>query len=316
MATPSPSHGHVEEHPHGELIPYIVKSRPDTGLYNGKLGIWLFLASEVMLFGGLFSAYIFLRLGAEHWPYHDVLQIWPGLVNTAVLIFSSITMVLSWAAVKRRKMGEYYMWMWITIGCAFIFLGIKTYEYYGKFTHYGVHIKHASFAKYKGALEHEHAKVKEWVSSASFEITGHIHGVDDPNKSYIEFVTDPDTGGHGHGHAAHPPAADAHAPAKGGGGAGGHGNAIKIERSDILRYGVFYPKYNTFFAIYFVITGLHALHIIGGICVLTFFALPIGSAAIYKENPEWLANRIETTGLFWHFVDLVWIFLFPVFYLL
>ena len=49
-------------------IPYTVKNRPDTGLYNGKLGIWLFLASEVMLFGGLFSAYIFLRTGVESWP--------------------------------------------------------------------------------------------------------------------------------------------------------------------------------------------------------------------------------------------------------
>ena len=49
-------------------IPYTVKDRPDTGLYNGKLGIWLFLASEVMLFGGLFSAYIFLRTGVDTWP--------------------------------------------------------------------------------------------------------------------------------------------------------------------------------------------------------------------------------------------------------
>ena len=49
-------------------IPYTVKNRPDTGLYNGKLGVWLFLASEVMLFGGLFSAYIFLRTGVDSWP--------------------------------------------------------------------------------------------------------------------------------------------------------------------------------------------------------------------------------------------------------
>ena len=47
-------------------IPFNVKERPDTGLYNGKLGIWLFLASEVMLFGGLFSAYIFLRTGVDY----------------------------------------------------------------------------------------------------------------------------------------------------------------------------------------------------------------------------------------------------------
>ena len=49
-------------------IPFTVKNRPDTGLYNGKLGVWLFLASEVMLFGGLFSAYVFLRTGVDNWP--------------------------------------------------------------------------------------------------------------------------------------------------------------------------------------------------------------------------------------------------------
>ena len=50
-------------------IPYTVKARPDTGLWNAKIGIWLFLASEVMLFGGLFSSYIFLRVGADYpWP--------------------------------------------------------------------------------------------------------------------------------------------------------------------------------------------------------------------------------------------------------
>jgi cytochrome c oxidase subunit 3 len=65
-------------------IPYTVTSRPDTGLYNAKIGIWLFLASEVMLFGGLFSAYIFLRVGADYpWPVHD-LDVTLGFVNTLV----------------------------------------------------------------------------------------------------------------------------------------------------------------------------------------------------------------------------------------
>ena len=68
-------------------IPYTVTPRPDTGLANPKLGIWLFLASEVMLFGGLFSAYIFLRMGAEegYWP-HGLLNVPVGAMNTAILI--------------------------------------------------------------------------------------------------------------------------------------------------------------------------------------------------------------------------------------
>ena len=74
-------------------IPYTSDSRPDTGLYNAKLGIWLFLASEVMLFGALFSSYIILRDAAPSWPRpEEVLNIPIALVNTIVLISSSMTM--------------------------------------------------------------------------------------------------------------------------------------------------------------------------------------------------------------------------------
>ena len=81
-------------------IPYTVKPRPDTGLYNGKLGMWLFLASEVMLFGGMVSAYVFLRTGAPEWPRGaDVLNVPLATFHTVVLITSSLPMVLAraWA---------------------------------------------------------------------------------------------------------------------------------------------------------------------------------------------------------------------------
>ena len=80
-------------------IPYTVETREDTGLANGKLGIWLFLASEVMLFGALFSSYILLRVGAVEWP-HGELNVWLGAINTVILIISSVTMVLAWAQLK------------------------------------------------------------------------------------------------------------------------------------------------------------------------------------------------------------------------
>ena len=82
-------------------IPYTVEVRPDTGLYNAKTGIWLFLASEVMLFGALFSSYILLRVGATEgfWP-HGWLNVPVGTVNTLVLITSSITTVMAWAACR------------------------------------------------------------------------------------------------------------------------------------------------------------------------------------------------------------------------
>ena len=75
-------------------IPYTVGARPDTGLHNGKFGVWLFLASEVMLFGALFSTYILLRVGATEWP-HGELSVVLGTINTIILISSSVTMVMA-----------------------------------------------------------------------------------------------------------------------------------------------------------------------------------------------------------------------------
>src|SRR5689334_18281812 len=111
-------------------IPYTVTARKDTGLYNAKIGIWLFLASEVMLFGGLFSAYIFLRTGAQpgYWP-HGLLNVPVGMMNTAILIASSITVVMAWASLKMRHYNAYWWYMLITILCGVIFLTVKlTYE--------------------------------------------------------------------------------------------------------------------------------------------------------------------------------------------
>ena len=74
------------------------------------------------------------------------------------------------------------------------------------------------------------------------------------------------------------------------------------------------PSKSTFYAIYFTLTGLHGLHIVGGIVIIAYFMLP--GSAMWKTDPERYTNRIECTGLYWHFVDLVWIFLFPTLYLL
>src|ERR1700760_4108275 len=97
-------------------IPFTVEERPDTGLYNGKLGVWLFLASEVMLFGALFTAYLFMRLGADQgmWPQH-IQSIPYGFTNTCLLICSSITMVYAWVALKERNLGKYRAFLAATI---------------------------------------------------------------------------------------------------------------------------------------------------------------------------------------------------------
>jgi heme/copper-type cytochrome/quinol oxidase subunit 3 len=197
-------------------IPYIVEERPDTGLNNSKLGIWVFLASEVMLFGGLFSAYVFLRMAAPvgdfaYWG--SKLSIPMATFNTLVLISSSMTMIMSWASLKMKDFEKFKMYMGLTLLCAFIFLVVKYFEYTGKF-HHGI-----------------------------------------------------------------------------------------------------YPSSSTFMGIYFTLTGLHMLHIIGGMIVMGYFWLPFGNK-MWTTEPERFTNRIEVAGLYWHFVDLVWIFLFPILYLL
>ena len=195
-------------------IPYTVEVRADTGLYNGKFGIWLFLASEVMLFGALFSTYIFLRTAAPVWPPEGTpeLNVILGMVNTFVLIASSVTMVFCWAMLKMNKFDAFKKYLSFTILLALTFMVIKGFEYGGKFSHHH------------------------------------------------------------------------------------------------------YPSGNTFLAIYFVLTGLHGLHVIGGVVVLGYFLGP--GKKMFQTEPERFINRIEVTGLYWHFVDLVWIFLFPVLYLL
>lgn len=194
-------------------IPYIATARPDTGVYNAKLGAWLFLASEVMLFGALFSSYVLLRVGAAEWPHGaEILSVPTGTFNTLILIASSVTMVMSWASLKLNSFGKYKVYMGLTILLALVFLVVKAFEYNDKFSHH------------------------------------------------------------------------------------------------------LFPSTSTFFSIYFTLTGLHALHVLGGVIVNSYFWGP--GSKMWKTHPERFTNRVEVAGLYWHFVDLVWIFLFPVLYLL
>jgi cytochrome c oxidase subunit III len=269
-------------------IPYTTKVRPDTGLYNAKLGIWLFLASEVMLFGGLFSAYILLRVGADPgtWP-SGLLNIPIGTFNTAVLITSSVTVVLGWAALKMNNFAAYRKYQAVTVICALGFLVIKCcIEYPEKFGHYEV-----------------------WKKDGT-RMTGHIEGkpffltetkMAKRKIESIQFVPD-------HHFYFQPKAAhDAKASAA-------HPPAVEIKRDEIRRLSAFVPAHSTYFAIYFTLTALHGLHVLGGALVIAYLWGP--GARMWRTDPERYTNRVEVSGLFWHFVDLVWIFLFPVFYLL
>ncbi|MFP6583443.1 MAG: cytochrome c oxidase subunit 3 [Candidatus Hydrogenedentota bacterium] len=194
-------------------IPYTVENRPDTGMYNGKLGMWLFLASEVMLFGALFSSYVLLRVNAVDWPKGtEVLNVPLATVNTLILIGSSFAMLKAWAALKMNDHGAYKKFAWITIAMGTAFILIKLYEYSDKFGH------------------------------------------------------------------------------------------------------ELYPSTSTFYAIYFTLTGLHVIHLLIGVLVNLFHVLFGGK--LWASKPGQFTNRIEVTGLYWHFVDLVWLVMFPTLYLI
>lgn len=195
------------------IIRYISKPHPVTGVTNAKLGTWCFLASEVMLFGGLFSAYVMLRTGASAWPRgSSLLNVPLATLNTMVLITSSVTMVMAWASLAMKSLSRYRLFLGLTVLLGLTFLVVKFFEYNMKFHH-------------------------------------HI-----------------------------------------------------------------FPSTNTFYAIYFTLTGLHGLHVLGGIIVNLYFLFP--GSALWKKDEDQLMGRVEAAGLYWHFVDLVWIFLFPVLYLL
>src|SRR5438093_3050782 len=273
-------------------IPYTVDPRPDTGLYNAKVGIWLFLASEVMLFGALFSSYILLRVGADpqNWP-HGLLNIPIGTFNTTVLITSSVTVVLSWAALKMGNFRRYRFFQAITVLCALSFLGIKSIEYKDKFTHYEI-----------------------WKKDGT-RLTGHLEG--NPwfwNTATLDIKALPSIKIHPDPHHYKDPRPPTHAGAPASDHSEGHAAAVEIPRAEIKRLSAFVPSHSTYFGIYFTLTGLHALHVLGGAIVIAYLWGP--GAKMWRTQPIRYTNRIEVSGLFWHFVDLVWIFLFPVLYLL
>jgi heme/copper-type cytochrome/quinol oxidase subunit 3 len=527
-------------------IPYIVTPRKDTGLFNSKVAIWLFLASEVMLFGGFFSAYIFLRLGADYpWP-ERTLPVLPGLINTFVLIGSSVTVVFAWASLKMRKWRHFQIYMGITIACALLFMVFKAVEYNVKFHHQAVrlhdytviegHLGYEKDEKGEYIKDHHGNKIEEdrirvetagltfntvrfhadWVEEMisqaehrkakivlaadaamvteegkpaeviakageplSVDLLGKIRDAHldarahngamrtaalrqewseakaaNPGKPgwalsssvnidmqalgpklltempSVAFKVDPpaqlefkprdvreaptqsrlrdDTvidgkllaspmGFHNvdaidFRHVAMKAVEKGQDPmvaientwliknvpfareawewhkgevkkleekltpkgkeptAKERYRIGWHEFAKKAESEgktklgfmgkiteefkgpnyaargeetfphlevprEQIRFGSkFTPSWNTYYAIYFTITGLHGLHVIGGALVLAYYLF--FGRKMYETNPEWLANRVEVGGLFWHFVDLVWIFVFPIFYLM
>ena len=189
--------------------------------FGSKFGMWLFLVTEIVLFGGLFIAYSYMRTKYPADFHHggSQLNVTAGVVNTIVLLTSSLTVVLSKLAVDREDYAKAKAFLGATVGLGGVFLVIKAFEWAAKF-HHGL---------YPGA-----------------------------------------------GHLATLPLGE-----------------------------------QVFFGLYFTMTGLHGLHVIIGMSVLAVMLRMLVRGAITKDS----VVTLENGGLYWHIVDVIWIYLLPLFYL-
>ncbi len=227
----SSTHAHGPKPPHAFFQHHYDTVEQQAGA--AKLGMWVFLATEILMFSGLFLAYFIVRafypemvLGS-----HELLSKTMGGINTVVLLTSSFTMAM---AVRSAQVGDtpgIVRNLYMTIGCALIFMVVKYFEYTGKFSHGifpGKYFDYEAASAY--AAEHGH------------QLVGMPH---------------------------------------------------------------------IFFGVYFTMTGLHGVHVLAGIGVLTWVLM---RAKKGHFGPQYF-TPVENVGLYWHIVDLVWIFLFPLLYL-
>lgn len=209
----------------------------------GSFGMWLFLLTEIMFFGGMFFSYLLYR----NWYYDafvsasNQLNVPLGAINTVILISSGFFMALAvWASeVRNRKLLVVFLWLTTFFG--FAFLGIKAVEYHEKWE-------------------------KHHIPGASFD----VH----------EFIN--------------PPLND---------------KGVATEKAlppDMAQ------KTQVFFFLYFAMTGMHALHMIIGLGLLFWLIWRAGRG----DFTDGYVAPIENFGLYWHFVDIVWLFLFPLLYLI
>ncbi|MEO5923774.1 MAG: cytochrome c oxidase subunit 3 family protein [Bryobacteraceae bacterium] len=207
---------------------------------TSKIGMWTFLATEVLMFGGLFVGFGLSqgKFPQEFVDAHHHLQRWAGALNTVVLLISSWTMVMAVNAAKTSDKAKMKMFLIATFVCACIFMGVKYYEYSHKFE--------------EGLL---------------------------PGRFYVSQVTDT-------------------LKACVDGAAGAYGPAG-------CTHG-----YATFFSFYFMMTGLHGIHILIGMGLILWLLKNADkfSAAYYTP--------VDLFGLYWHIVDMIWIYLFPLYYLI
>ncbi len=320
MAQAAEAHGH---HIH-------LQYQPALPLPNGKLFLWLFLSTEIMFFAALIGVYVVLRFGAPVWPRpHDVHLSEPiGAFNTFVLICSSLCIVLALEGAKRDNPSAAKFWLVMTFLLGSVFLVVKAYEYEAKFSH-GIYpwkphsliyerpdVYYASAVRTRMVeittpLVQQRGQIQEQLKSAEpgspqrAQLEAQLQQVDQKlavcDQYVLSVVNDPlvtpeklaqlsyrimhpwkDEQGN-----LHPPLGEEFPFL--------HGLPMVI------------PGGNLWASTYFTLTGFHAAHVLVGLIAFAFF-LP-------KRLGQERTVHLEALGLYWHFVDIVWIFLFPLLYL-
>jgi cytochrome c oxidase subunit III len=319
-------HGHAAGH-------VALQYHPGLPLSNGKLIVWLFLSTEIMFFAGLIGTYIVLRFGAPTWPLpHEVHLSEPiGAFNTFVLICSSVTIVLGLEAARANQSVAAKGWLLLTFALGSVFLGVKMYEYNAKFSH-GIYpmkphsliyekadLNYAAAVRLRlealgGELKAEETALKSALEEKELPVDSDQRIVDLRAKLEVvnqtkDFEAKAETKAaqdqdNVERHAALEDLADRIMPLD---AHGAKADEPLNEEYDWLRLPIRIPGGNMWASTYFLLTGFHALHVLIGLIVFLMMVPMTLNAA--------RAGFVENIGLYWHFVDLVWIFLFPLLYL-
>ena len=257
-----------------------------------SIGMWMFLVQEIMFFGGLFTAYLVFRskypmafaAGSNH------LDAFLGGANTLVLIVSSLTMALTVYFAQKSNRNMQVILIVLTMIFGATFLGVKAVEYTDKYNNglvpmaginkrvkaepNAAHVE----AEQKPCYEHAHGEEHEYVNPRG-EFQWHDCSLAKLAQDHNYLTTSEKNGYFSNGE-------------------------IDADK--------FRDKVRIFFWIYFVMTGLHALHMIIGLGLMSWLLYKAFKGTFSAEY----YMPVEMSGLYWHFVDIVWIFLFPLLYLL
>lgn len=365
------SHGHDHDHDHPAFLAHHFDT-PEQQFDSGKLGMWLFLVTEILFFSGLFVAYaIFRSLRPEVFVgCSEFLNTKLGAINTGVLLFSSFTM--AWA-VRCAQVEEYKRLTGLlaaTLSCAMVFLGVKAIEYSHKWE---LGLLPPAFYFYNPANPH-HEGISMYLVYLSLPFAIGLIGlivwflVSQANgNAFAVAVSKPLIvvfacfflgvglgtileSGESHGHDSDLGAAAVTTGPLTGAPFGGdsailqrlaqdetntgiRSDLIARERQGEVASGGVVPRgsrtsggtvesipqeVNTrsqagvFFGIYYVMTGIHAIHILAGIGVLTWLLV----RSVRQDFNRQYFGPVDYVGLYWHIVDLIWIYLFPLLYLI